>query len=106
MANDYYDNQNNRPLCTLTVHEFKELMSQLLANPRQPAQKSQAFGIRELSRALTCSTSQISKLRKEGVLDAAVISHLGRRIVFDIDKAREDANKWFAEHQEYHKRHQ
>ena len=55
---------------------------------------SQAIGINALASALACSPSQIATMRRDGALDGAVISHVGRNIVFDIDKARSAANDW------------
>ena len=54
----------------------------------------QAIGISALADALACSPSQIATMRREGVLDGAIISHIGRNIVFDVAKARSAANAW------------
>ncbi len=59
-----------------------------------PAPVQQAIGINALAVALSCSPSQISKMRKSGVLRNAIISHVGRNYVFDIDKARQAAISW------------
>lgn len=59
-----------------------------------PAIPIQAIGITALAQALSCSVSQISTMRRDGVLDDCVISNVGRHIVFDVDKARAAANAW------------
>jgi hypothetical protein len=65
------------------------------ASPSSPAPaKEQAIGISALAEALACSVSQIYILQKEGVLEEAVISRIGRHIVFDVNKARAAANAW------------
>ncbi len=57
-------------------------------------ERAQAIGIAQLAQALHCSVSQVAKMRREGILDDAVISRLGRNIIFDIRKAENAANKW------------
>lgn len=59
-----------------------------------PAPVQQAIGISALADALSCSPSQVSKMQKAGVLQDAIISHVGRNYVFDIQKAREAAIAW------------
>ena len=59
-----------------------------------PVPSPQAIGITALADALSCSASQIYNLKKAHMLDDAVVSHVGRRIVFDVEKARAAANNW------------
>ncbi len=47
-----------------------------------------AYGVRSLSEAIGCCESQIHALKKRGVFDDAIVSRIGKKIVFDIDKAR------------------
>lgn len=54
----------------------------------------QAIGISALADALSCSSSQVANMRRDGALDGAIISHVGRNIVFDVEKARAAANEW------------
>lgn len=61
-----------------------------------PIATTQAIGINALADALSCSASQIYNLNKAHMLDDAVISRIGRRIVYDVDKARAAANNWMA----------
>ena len=51
-------------------------------------------GVRALAKSLGCSESRVYELRKEGVFDNAVVSHIGRTIVFNVDKARSMANQY------------
>ena len=50
-----------------------------------------AYGIRELSIAIGCCESRIYALKRLGVFDDAVVSRIGKKIVFDIEKARASA---------------
>lgn len=59
-----------------------------------PSSPTQAIGIAALAKALGCSSSQIYILRRDGILDDAIISRIGRNIIFDVDRARELANGW------------
>ena len=45
-------------------------------------------GVRALAIYLGCCESTIFMLRRNGVLDEAIISQIGKKIVFDGDKAR------------------
>ena len=43
---------------------------------------------------MECCDSLVYKLRREGVLDEAIISRIGKKIVFDGDVARRCANEY------------
>lgn len=85
----------NCRLIDLTGAEFLQLQrfGEPIA-PAAPAPVQQAIGINALADALSCSPSQVSKMRKSGVLRAAIISHVGRNYVFDVAKARAAAISW------------
>lgn len=85
----------NCRLIDLTGAEFLQLQrfGEPIA-PAAPVPVQQAIGINALAVALSCSPSQISKMRKDGVLAPAIISRVGRNYVFDIDKARQAAIAW------------
>lgn len=51
-----------------------------------------ATGIQELAACFGCSPATICNLKRDGVLDDAVVSWIGRKIIFDVDKARELAD--------------
>lgn len=67
-----------------------------LTGASAPVTPIQAIGIDALADALSCSASQIYAIQKAHMLDDAVVSRIGRRIVFDVDKARAAANEWQA----------
>ena len=53
-----------------------------------------AYGIAELAQAVGCCQSTIYALKKSGVLDSAVVSRIGKRIIFDVGKARTVADNY------------
>lgn len=86
-----------RRLIDLEGRDFLLLAQYAIASvdgPSAPALPVQAIGISALAQALSCSVSQISTMRRDGVLEKCVISNVGRHIVFDVDKARAAANAW------------
>ncbi|MCQ2180274.1 MAG: hypothetical protein MJY91_09275, partial [Bacteroidales bacterium] len=96
--------------CTKYVCLLQELTHYALANSptsaNRPAQAGQkALGVHALAVELGCSDSTIYALmrapREEdgsaeggGVLKTAIVSRIGRRIVFDVDKARKLADEY------------
>lgn len=98
-----------KPVYMMTGEEYLELTHYALANSQPAANQTtrggqKAFGVHALAVELGCSDSTIYALmrapRKEddsadggGVLKDAIISRIGRRIVFDVDKARELAQQ-------------
>ena len=107
-----------KPVYMMTGEEYLELTHYALANspnaanrnspnaanrPTQTGQK--ALGVHALAVELGCSESTIYALmrapREEdgsnvggGVLREAIVSRIGRRIVFDVDKARKLADEY------------
>lgn len=59
-----------------------------------PVRREQAIGIHKLAEELGCSVSILYELKKKGVLDDSIISHIGKKVVFDVEKARELANQY------------
>ncbi len=51
-------------------------------------------GVSALAEYCACSPSQVAKFLREGVLDSAIISRIGKSIVFDGEKARLCANEY------------
>ena len=98
-----------KPVYMMTGEEYVELTHYALANSQSAAGQTarggqKAFGVHALAVELGCSDSTIYALmrasREEddsadggGVLKDAIISRIGRRIVFDVDKARELAQQ-------------
>lgn len=80
----------------MTGAEFLELMKQnmtdkILAGETRKG-RFYATGISALANEIGCSSSQVYILKRQGVLDTAIVSRIGRKIVFDVEKARELAN--------------
>lgn len=65
---------------------------------------ARVVGNQALADYATCSLSTIYKLRREGVLDAAVISRVGKQIVYDGDKALELAQGYLTANTECHEK--
>lgn len=98
-----------KPVCMMTGEEYLKLTHFALANaqsavscPPQGGQK--ALGVHALAVELGCSDSTIYALmrtpREEddsadggGILRSAIVSRIGRRIVFDVDTARSLADE-------------
>ena len=84
-----------RRIIDMTGEEFLQLQRfGVPSAPAAPAPVQQAIGINALAVALSCSPSQISKMRKDGALAPAIISRVGRSYVFDVAKARQAAISW------------
>ena len=93
-----------KPLWQLTGEEYYELTKFALASSQNAAPGSapagqKALGVHALAVELGCSDSTIYALmrtpREEdgssdggGILKPAIVSRIGRRIVFDVDTAR------------------
>lgn len=77
-------------LCQMTGEEFLQL-NELRASDHQtsmPTSHSYAQGVSDLAEKIGCCQSTIYALKKLGVLEDAIVSQIGRRIVFDVEKAR------------------
>ena len=98
-----------KPVWQMTGEEYCQLthyalsLSQNTGSSQTPAGRK-ALGVHALAEELGCSESTIyalmRTLREEdgsseggGVLKPAIVSRIGRRIVFDVDKARELATQ-------------
>lgn len=57
-------------------------------------------GVRELAQYLDCCESTIYFLKREKILDDAILSSIGKRTVFDGEKARELAQAYMQEHRQ------
>lgn len=90
-----------RPLWGLSVMEFLSVLSEAGKLQEDGAlwllSSKRITGVKALAKYLNCSESTIYLLRRKGVLDGAVISQIGRRIVFDGDKARTLASEYMKE---------
>ena len=98
-----------KPVYMMTGEEYLELTHYALANSSnaaaQPAQGGKkALGVHALAVELGCSDSTIYVLMRTpraedgsseggGILRDAIVSRIGRKIVFDVEKARELAQE-------------
>lgn len=81
-----------RPIWQMSGEEFAILHAYahtLYENDGGRKEKNIVVGNQALADYVACSVSTIYKLRREGVLDAAIVSHIGKRIVYNADKALE-----------------
>lgn len=86
-----------RPIWQMTGAEYCALAQYATAASGTVASSSpQAVGVQALAKELGCSASMIYTIKKCGALDDAIISRIGRKEVFDIDKARTLANDYQA----------
>ena len=53
-----------------------------------------ACGTNALAEELSCSASTLYAIKQTGALQEAIISHIGRTIVYDVNKARYLANEY------------
>ena len=83
-------------LFQMTGEEFLQLneLARHDAAPAAEPQKTYAHGIGELAGVLGCSESTIYSLKKQGALDDAIVSNIGRKILFDVGKARALADEY------------
>ena len=58
------------------------------------ASKEYAYGIHELGTIIGCCDSTIYSLKKQGVLNDAIVSQIGKKIIFDVEKARRLAGEF------------
>ena len=101
----------DRPLWQLTCREFCALMQYAAGqnNDRSSGQRILCTGVQALAKALGCSPSKIYALMRVpradgssdggGILRDAIVSRIGRAIVFDPEKARSLATSYTTENQ-------
>lgn len=84
-----------KPLWQLTGEEYVELHAYAVNVTKEEGHDSttktttRCTGVRELAQFLQCSESQIYALKRNGILDDATMSSIGKSTVFDGEKARE-----------------
>ena len=79
----------SKPLCMMSGEEFCTLAQYVngaaVESPARPVNR--VIGIHDLAAAIGCCDSTVYMLKRMGVLDPAIISRIGKKIVFDVDKA-------------------
>lgn len=78
--------------CALTQYAVEGIAP--AAGALVPAKIHQVVGVTPLSAELGCSASFLYALKSRGVLDGAIISQIGKKAVFNVEKARELANQY------------
>jgi len=95
---------HTRPLWTLTVGEYIELISQTqntAPEPKQavlgsiPTHRPTAYGIEGLAQILGCGKTKAGAIKATGALDGA-ITQMGRTIIVDAEKALDLAKIYFS----------
>ena len=87
-----------KPICMMTGEEYVALHAYACSinmDSRVSApQVTRVKGVHAVAEFCACSDSQIAKLLREGALDSAIISRIGKSFVFDGEKARLCANEY------------
>lgn len=84
--------EDERPLYTLTVGEYKQLMSEILtlhqsgANAGKNDLKKYDYGLAGIARTFGCSRSTANRIKQSGTIKKA-ITQTGRKIVIDVEMA-------------------
>ena len=97
-----HNSKNNylleKPIWQMTGEEFLQLneLTRSSSNHQQENNETKVYahGINELASMLGCCQSTVYSLKKLGILDKAIVSQIGKRIVFDVNKARELADEY------------
>lgn len=85
------------PLWQMTGEEFFRLLRYALHDSmcgKKAEDKVLVTGVRSLAEYLACCESMVYKLLRSGSLERAIVSHIGKKWVFDGEKARECANSY------------
>lgn len=83
-----------KPLWQMTGKDFC-ILTDFANSQRQEATSSDIVritGVRALAEYLNCCESTVFMLRRNGVLDETILSQVGKKIVFDGEKARAAAD--------------
>lgn len=83
-----------KPIWQMTGEEFLQLNELTRTEESSESAHAYAYGIGELSKMIGCCQSTVYALKKQGVLDDAIVSNIGRRIIFDVETARKLADDY------------
>lgn len=80
-----------KSIIQMTGEEFCQLTRYANSgNGPAPAEEHHyAHGVSELAECLGCCPSTIYAMRRAGKLEPAIVSRLGKKIIFDVEKAKE-----------------
>ena len=87
-----------KPVCMMSGEEF--IVLNQYANQTTPngelsdasSKQVNVIGVKALAAYIGCSESTIYAIKKQGILNDAIIAQVGRRIVFNAPLARDLAN--------------
>lgn len=88
---NYQSSLLSKFLCQMTGEEFLQLNELARKDGVEPSSgqtTTHAYGIGELAKLIGCSQSTVYSLKRQGILDDAIVSNIGRKIIFDVEKAR------------------
>lgn len=88
-----------KSIIQMTGEEFCQLTRYANSGNESPSslrEKHYAYGVQELADNLGCCPTTIYAIKKAGMLDGAIVSRLGKRIIFDVDKAQQLAQEYQA----------
>ena len=109
MANNNINELMKLPIWQMTGEEQYRIIQYALGNGAPHGEANQTMipadmpfapkrtriaGVHALAQYMECCDSLVYKLRREGVLDEAIISRIGKKIVFDGEVARRCANEY------------
>lgn len=83
-----------KPIWQMTGEEFLLLSGKGVDGDQNSNSVKFAYGMRNLGDAIGCSLTRVFDLKKNGILDDAIVSFIGKKIVFDVEKARMLANQY------------
>ncbi|MBV5342863.1 DUF3853 family protein [bacterium] len=84
--------EDERPLYTLTVGEYRQLMSEILTlhqsggNDGQKDLNKYDYGLSGIARTFGCSRSTANRIKQSGAIKKA-LTQTGRKIVIDVEMA-------------------
>ena len=83
-----------KPVCMMSGEELCILARYANSSPSSSGEDGQTsvIGIKDLAAFIGCSESTIYSIKKQGVLDPAIVAQVGRKIVFNAPLARDLAN--------------
>ena len=79
-------------LCLLTQYVHQSTTSSEMTSSAQGT--ANVIGVKALAVYLGCSESTIYTIKKQGILDKAIVAQIGRKIIFNAPLARELANAY------------
>ncbi len=90
----------HKPVCMMSGEELcllTQYAHQSTTNPEMTASEqgiANVIGVKALATYLGCSESTIYTIKKDGVLDKAIVAQIGRKIIFNAPLARELADAY------------